>query len=376
MILGLGSGSTAAILIEEIGKRCQSGELTGIKGVPTSFQASVLAQKFGIPLTTLNEIDHMDLAIDGADEVDPALNLIKGGGACQTREKLVDTRADASWWWSTRPSCGAGGQLALPVEVLADAYRQVQDAFARWVPIRCCAWLCARRVRWSRIKATSSSMPSSQRSRTRLRWSRPSTTSPACSRTACSWSVHEVLVGQRRRRTGGTGDVTVGSLADPRPFRTLFLESNKCSRDDLDGKGRAHEGWIGVVAMRVTVEAEASAEPEAVLGASADVRAFARVIGGTGGSAGAGPGHGVPGDGVRGGRGTGCGGVGPGPAPPGSGVGQTPGGCGGGGVVAVGRGHGAAGRALVTSGGASGGRRRRGSRIGWAGSTRGCGRCG
>ncbi len=130
MILGLGSGSTAAILIEELGKRWQSGDLTDIKGVPTSFQASVLAQQYGIPLITLNEIDHMDLAIDGADEVDPALNLIKGGGACQTREKLVDTRARRFVVVvdETKMSPALGTNFALPVEVLPDAYRQVQEA--------------------------------------------------------------------------------------------------------------------------------------------------------------------------------------------------------------------------------------------------------
>lgn len=72
----------------------------------------------------------MDLAIDGADEVDPALNLIKGGGACQTREKLVDTRADRFVVVvdETKLSPALGVNFALPVEVLADAYRQVQDA--------------------------------------------------------------------------------------------------------------------------------------------------------------------------------------------------------------------------------------------------------
>lgn len=130
MILGLGSGSTAAILIENLGKRWQAGEITGIKGVPTSFQSSVLAQQFGIPLTTLNEVDHIDLAIDGADEVDPARNLIKGGGACQTREKLVDSRADRFVVVvdHTKLTDVLGSTFPLPVEVLPEAYRQVMDA--------------------------------------------------------------------------------------------------------------------------------------------------------------------------------------------------------------------------------------------------------
>lgn len=130
MILGLGSGSTAAILVEELGKRWQSGDLTDIRGVPTSFQSSVLAQQYGIPLISLNEIDHLDLAIDGADEVDPHKNLIKGGGACQTREKMVDTRADRFVVVvdDSKLSDVLGSNFPLPVEVLPDAYRQVMDA--------------------------------------------------------------------------------------------------------------------------------------------------------------------------------------------------------------------------------------------------------
>lgn len=130
MILGLGSGSTAALFIAELGRRWRAGELTDIVGVPTSFQAAQLAQEYGIPQITLNEIDHIDLAVDGADEVDPARNLIKGGGACHTREKLVDSRAreflvvvDAGKLTDT-----LGSTFPLPVEVLPEAYRQVMSA--------------------------------------------------------------------------------------------------------------------------------------------------------------------------------------------------------------------------------------------------------
>ncbi|WP_330204239.1 ribose-5-phosphate isomerase RpiA [Cyanobacterium sp. Dongsha4] len=93
-IVGLGTGSTTAYAIQYIGERLQKGELTNIIGVPTSFQAEVLAKKYGIPLTTLDAITHIDVAIDGADEVDPHKNLIKGGGAAHTREKVVDSLAN------------------------------------------------------------------------------------------------------------------------------------------------------------------------------------------------------------------------------------------------------------------------------------------
>src|ERR671932_350395 len=93
-IVGLGTGSTTAYAIEYLGSRLKSGELTDIQGIPTSFQAEVLAKKYGIPLTTLDAVDHIDIAIDGADEVDPQKNLIKGGGAAHTREKVVDALAN------------------------------------------------------------------------------------------------------------------------------------------------------------------------------------------------------------------------------------------------------------------------------------------
>lgn len=132
MTLGLGSGSTAALFIEEVGRRWQTGELRDIRGVPTSFQSAQLAQQYGIPQITLNEIDGIDLAVDGADEVDPARNLIKGGGACHTREKLVDSRADVFLVVvdATKLSDVLGSGFPLPVEVVPEAYRQVMTALA------------------------------------------------------------------------------------------------------------------------------------------------------------------------------------------------------------------------------------------------------
>ena len=87
-VVGLGSGSTAACAIEALGKRV---ELDGINllGVPTSYQAFLLAVKHGIPVTTLEEHHVIDVTIDGADQIDPKLNLIKGMGAALTREKIV-----------------------------------------------------------------------------------------------------------------------------------------------------------------------------------------------------------------------------------------------------------------------------------------------
>ena len=119
-IVGLGTGSTTAFAIQFLGERLKSGELMDIRGIPTSFQASVLAKQFGIPLTTLDEVDRIDIAIDGADEVDPQKNLIKGGGAAHTREKIVDSLAELFIVVvdSSKLVDRLGSTFPLPVEVL------------------------------------------------------------------------------------------------------------------------------------------------------------------------------------------------------------------------------------------------------------------
>ena len=92
MKLGLGTGSTAKIFVDLLAERMRAEGLTLIC-VPTSEATRVQAQGLGIPLTTLDETPELDLAIDGADEIDPALNLIKGGGAAHLREKIVEMAA-------------------------------------------------------------------------------------------------------------------------------------------------------------------------------------------------------------------------------------------------------------------------------------------
>ena len=128
MVLGLGSGSTAALMIQALGAKLRRGDLNDIVGVTTSFQGEVLAAELGIPLKSLNAIDRIDLAIDGADEVDPSFQLIKGGGACHVQEKLVARRADRFVVVvdSTKLVETLNLGFLLPVEVLPGAWRQVQ----------------------------------------------------------------------------------------------------------------------------------------------------------------------------------------------------------------------------------------------------------
>ncbi|MGK7948674.1 MAG: ribose-5-phosphate isomerase RpiA [Xenococcaceae cyanobacterium] len=132
-IVGLGTGSTTAYAIEYIGERLAKGELKNIVGIPTSFQAEVLAKKYGIPLTSLDAIDKIDIAIDGADEVDPQKNLIKGGGAAHTREKVVDTLADQFIVVvdSGKLVDKLGSTFLLPVEVIPMAVTPVMNKLAK-----------------------------------------------------------------------------------------------------------------------------------------------------------------------------------------------------------------------------------------------------
>lgn len=94
MVLGLGSGSTAAYFVDMLGEKLSAGVLRDILGVPTSERTAKRARALGIPLTTLDAHPHLDLVVDGADEVDIHLNLIKGLGRALLREKIVRVYAD------------------------------------------------------------------------------------------------------------------------------------------------------------------------------------------------------------------------------------------------------------------------------------------
>ncbi len=132
-IVGLGTGSTAAFMIQALGDRLKSGDLKDIQGVTTSFQGEVLARECGIPLTTLDVIDGIDIAIDGADEVDPDLNLIKGGGAAHTQEKLVEafSKQFIVIVDSSKLVDKLNLNFLLPVEVLPKALNPVTKAIER-----------------------------------------------------------------------------------------------------------------------------------------------------------------------------------------------------------------------------------------------------
>jgi ribose 5-phosphate isomerase A len=129
MMVGVGTGSTVVFFIEELGRRVREQGL-GIVGVPTSFQSRLLCTKLGIPVRDMQDCARLDLAVDGADEVDPHLDLIKGGGASQTREKVVAAMArelvivvDPS---KMVPALGTA--FPIPVEVLPSGLAYVEQA--------------------------------------------------------------------------------------------------------------------------------------------------------------------------------------------------------------------------------------------------------
>lgn len=94
MVVGLGTGSTAAFAVDRIGQLLKEGKLKNIIGVPTSIRTYEQAKSLGIPLATLDEQPHIHVAIDGADEVDPNLDVVKGRGGALLREKMVEMASD------------------------------------------------------------------------------------------------------------------------------------------------------------------------------------------------------------------------------------------------------------------------------------------
>lgn len=128
-VVGLGSGSTATCFIKLLGEEVRKG--LRIRGIPTSIDSRNLAESFGIPLTTLDECQEIAVTVDGADEVDPQLRLIKGGGGALLREKIVASAtrqqvivADAS---KQVPKLG---RFPLPVEVIRFAQALVSRRIA------------------------------------------------------------------------------------------------------------------------------------------------------------------------------------------------------------------------------------------------------
>lgn len=128
MLLGLGTGSTVAHFLKVLARRLQEGDLKGIRGVPTSVRTATEAHSLEIPLTNLDDDPVLDLAVDGADEVSPDLDLIKGLGGALLREKVVAQAADRFIVVAdgTKLVKRLGTRAPVPVEVLPFAAAPVR----------------------------------------------------------------------------------------------------------------------------------------------------------------------------------------------------------------------------------------------------------
>ncbi len=131
MVVGLGTGSTAAFFVEEVGRRVRDEGLK-ITGVTTSNVTSAQAASLGIPLKSIDEVEHVDLTVDGADEIDAALNGIKGGGAALLMEKIVATYSlDYIWIVDEGKLSEKLGSFKVPVEVIPYGSEQIFRKFER-----------------------------------------------------------------------------------------------------------------------------------------------------------------------------------------------------------------------------------------------------
>ncbi|KAI6648850.1 Ribose-5-phosphate isomerase [Oopsacas minuta] len=133
-VIGIGSGSTIVYGVQELAKRVKSENLS-VKCIPTSFQAQQLIIEHALPLTTLEQCPVIDVAFDGADEIDKNLTCIKGGGGCLTQEKIVAyfSRAFVVMADSSKRSdkLGTTWMKGLPIEVLPLAYKPIQQTIEK-----------------------------------------------------------------------------------------------------------------------------------------------------------------------------------------------------------------------------------------------------
>jgi len=131
MVLGLGTGSTTKLAVDEIGRLVAEG--LKVIGIPTSLATEAQARSLNIPLTTLDKVERIDLTIDGADEVDPRLNLIKGLGGALLREKIVAFHSDMEIIIAddSKIVSRLGTKAPLPVEVVPFSHARTKAAIER-----------------------------------------------------------------------------------------------------------------------------------------------------------------------------------------------------------------------------------------------------
>jgi ribose 5-phosphate isomerase A len=168
-VVGLGTGSTAYFAVLALGERVKAG--LKIVGIPTSNATAELAKKVGVPLTSIDQHPAIDIDIDGADEIDPHLNLIKGGGGALLREKVVASASKKMVVISDSSKLvPVLGKFPLPVEIIAFARAVVEKKIAgAWAARRNCA-RSPTAVLTLRTMAIRFSIAALERLRTRWRW--------------------------------------------------------------------------------------------------------------------------------------------------------------------------------------------------------------
>jgi len=129
MVLGLGTGSTTRFALIEIAARLKDGRLKDIVGIPSSRETEKTARELGIPVISFDDKQEIDLTIDGADEVDPQLNLIKGGGGALLREKVLaqSSRRNVMIVDESKLSPALGTHFPVPIEVIPFAWKPVAN---------------------------------------------------------------------------------------------------------------------------------------------------------------------------------------------------------------------------------------------------------
>ena len=129
MVIGLGTGATATLFVRRLAERIANGELSNVVGIPTSRQIAAEAEQLDFPLSTLEEHPVIDLTVDGADEVDPQLNLIKGGGGALLREKIVAqaSKREVIIVDEAKLSPVLGTKWHVPIEVIPFGWRTQVD---------------------------------------------------------------------------------------------------------------------------------------------------------------------------------------------------------------------------------------------------------
>lgn len=131
MVLGLGTGSTAYHAVNAVGELVKGG--MKLQAIPTSNATEKQARELGIPLLTIDEVDHIDLAIDGVDEIDPQFNAIKGGGGALYREKVVASLAkEVIWIMDESKPVSAIGAFPLPVEIAKYGAKQAMQKMTEY----------------------------------------------------------------------------------------------------------------------------------------------------------------------------------------------------------------------------------------------------